>query len=371
MFALRTQRSLQWLTLVCLLGCGTELGNDDERSEAKVAQQAAPAPTIARRSLTVPVTVRGSGKASIHAEIFENESVAQGATLLDIHGPAATGRVWDPLTKALYDDPVQGARVRRVITIDMFGHGKSTVPSGLPRGMKFGDLTLDDNVAVIQQVIDSLIAQKLGPQMLVGHSMGSLAITAVQEALLKKGSSMAKLGITNVLLIAPMPSHGRPWELPESVSILEQFVTSDEALGITVTLTPNAWIAASFYDKKAKRVPNTPTPEFAAQAGYVAPEPAATLLQVAEISLPGIAAVNHRPTVRAGAFGPSSGTKIAVVSFSEDLLITPAEVRDFYVHLSGDPKGERYLAVTAPDAVHNITISNPNFVIDAMRSLFK
>jgi hypothetical protein len=159
--------------------------------------------------------------------------------------------------------------------------------------------------------------------------------------------------------------------VPESVSILEQFVVADEVQGITVTLSPNAWIAASFYDRKAKRVPNTPTPEFAEQAGYVAPEPAATLLQVAEISLPGLAPINRRPTVRAGAFGPNSGTKIAVVSFSEDLLITPAEVRDFYTHLSGDPNGARYLAVTAPDAVHNITISNPGFVIDAMRTLFK
>lgn len=371
MIFLMMQRRLIWLTLAFAIGCGVELDVSDA-DLATAMQQASAAPTITRRSLAIPVRIRANGRATIHAEIFENESTTlQAATLLDIHGPAATGRVWDPLTKALFADPAQGARVRRVITIDMFGHGKSTVPTGLPLGVKFGNLTLDDNVSVIQQVIDALRAQSLGPQMLVGHSMGALAITAVQEGLLRRNTSMAQLGISNVLLIAPMPSHGRPWVLPESVSILEQFVTSDDRLGITVTLPTQAWIASSFYDTKAQKVPGAPSIAEAEAAGYVAPEPAATLLQVAEIPLPGIAPLNNRPTVRAGAFGPNSGTKLAVVSFSQDLLISPAEVRDFYVHLSGDAKGERYLPVVAPDAVHNITISNPGFVIDAMRSLFK
>lgn len=372
MLACRRLLAHRWLPLLLLAGCADT--GQQNAIDQDLAQQAAPATgTSVRSTLSVPVTVLSTGTANINLVVFENPNVTAGATILDVHGLGSTGRVFDPLTQALYNDAEQGARVKRVITLDFVGHGGSSFPTGLPSDKNFGSLTLDDNVSVILQVMDALRAKSMGPQLVVGHSMGALALTAAQEKLLAQGSSFAKLGVTYVLAIAPIPSHGRPWTQPASAKPdqLTKYVVVDKEKGIYLSLPPDAWIQASFVDTKGKLAAGAPTAQQAVAAGYIGIEPVVTLLQLTEQTIPGGPPKMDRPTVRANAFSADNGTKFAVVSFSEDQLVQPADVRNYYEYLTGDTAGARFLAVTQPDAVHNMTISNPATVIQAMKVLFK
>ena len=382
MLACRRQQVLQWMSLVFAVGCGSVgCGSVDGQVDAleaddSLAQQAAApvgAVTPVVSSIEIPVSVLGTGKATIYARVFENPTVAQGATIFDVHGLASTGRVFDRLTQAMYNDPTQAARVKRVITIDMPGHGGSSFPTNLPRGTNFGSLSLDDNVNVILQCLDALRAKNMGPQLIVGHSMGALALSVAQQRLIEKGSSFAKIGVTYVLLIAPVPSHGQPWTQPSSAETqkLVPFVKVDTDKGIYIQLPPEEWILASFVDKTGKVTPAAPTPAQVVQLGYLAPEPIVTLMQLTESSIPGGPPKTDRPTVNPGVFADGSGTKLAVVSFSEDGLLLPSDVKAYYEHLTNDKTGFRFLAVSSPDAVHNMTISNPAHVIEAMKILFK
>ena len=375
--ASRIRLGTKWLSILSLVGAGVVGGCADATDVSETlpetggaAQQAAA--TQARSNLDLPVKLRGTGSATIRAVITENSAApAQGATLLDVHGLGTTGRVFDPLTGALFADPQQGPRVRRVITIDMVGHGGSTFPTGLPRGTNFGSLTIDDNVSVLRQVVEGLRAQSLGPQMIVGHSLGALTITALQQTLLNEGSNLSKLGISIALLIAPIPATGQPWTQPSTAeaSKLEPYFVVDNSKGIYLSVPADIWLQSSFSDRSGKRAANAPTAQQVTSAGYMGPEPVYTLLQVFETGFLTVPKRN-RPSVSAGAFAAANATRLAVVGFSEDQLVSAADARAYYTHLTGDTTGKNYLDITFPDAVHNMTIVNPSRVIDAMKVLF-
>jgi len=174
-------------------------------------------------------------------------------------------------------------------------------------------------------------------------------------------------------LIAPIPSHGLPWTQPSSAEAekIMPFVVIDPTKGLYVKLPPEKWIEASFVDKTGKLTAAAPTPKQVVDLGYLAIEPAVTLLQLTEGQIPNGPPVMNRPSVNPRVFDDKSGTKLAVVSFSEDGLLTQADVKNYYEHLTGDKTSFRYLAVNSSDAVHNMTISNPAHVIEAMKILFK
>lgn len=380
MLACTKHRVWQWMSLALAVGCGaTEATTDAHEIDDGLAQQAPAAPagpvTPVVSSQLLPVTVLGTGKANVYIKIFENPTITAGATIFDVHGLASTGRVFDPLTAGVWKDPAQASRVKRIITMDMPGHGGSSFPTNLPRDTNFGSLTLDDNVNVLLQVIDQLRAKNIGPSLVVGHSMGALTLTIAQQRLVDKGTSLAKLGITYVLLIAPIPSHGLPWTQPSDQELqkLTPFVKVDSAKGIYIDMPASEWIKASFVDKTGKITAKAPTVAQVDSLGYRAIEPALTVLQLSEQRLPidNAPPPMQRPTVNAGVFGPNSGTRLAVVSFSEDGLLLPSDVNNYYRHLTGDKTDFRYVAVKSSDAVHNMTISNPEFVLAAMQVLFK
>src|SRR5689334_3935282 len=103
------------------------------------------------------VAVRGTGSATIHGDIFNNPSGAGQTTVLAIHGFVEVGSMWKPFADAIFADPALGNKVKRIITLDMIGHGLSSMPT-LPTGTKFGNLLIEDNVSVIIQSIDILRA---------------------------------------------------------------------------------------------------------------------------------------------------------------------------------------------------------------------
>lgn len=120
-------------------------------------------------------------------------------------------------------------------------------------------------------------------------------------------------------------------------------------------------------------VPNAPTLEETLSRGYLGFEPFVTLAQLggAPIPLPtGGSFILPLPAVAAGAFAPSRGTLLALVSFSQDVLVPAINLGDLYTYLTNDTTGERYLPIVASDAVHGMLISNPAAIVRQARDLF-
>ena len=308
------------------------------------------------------VAVRGTGSATIHARVFNNPGNWYGATVLAVHGFTETANVWGPLADAMFEDHALRFAVRRVIALDMIGHGESSTPSGLPPGT-FGALTISDNVSVIIQSIDKLRAMGKGAAVIMGHSMGGLEVQATQEALLSQGSSLAKRGIFGAVLLASVPAAGQQWTRFGS-SDVTPFVVVDPVLGTYLSL-PDAVAqrAGGWTTLAGTLATNTPSVEQITAEGYNDIEPIVVALQLS--TTPPV----PRPSVREGAFALRNGTVLTVVSFSQDALTPAVDQQAMYVHLLGR-NGFLYRPIVAADAVHSMYISNPTGMLHALRDCF-
>jgi pimeloyl-ACP methyl ester carboxylesterase len=306
------------------------------------------------------VSLRG-GASEVCASVSTNPAALPvGATILAVHGFTETAATWEPLTAAMFADPLLRRIVKRVVAIDLPGHGASEAPTGLPGGL-FGDLTINDNVSVVIQSIDILRARGLGARVIMGHSMGGLAIQGVQEALLTANSSLAAHGVFGAILIASVPGAGLPWTQLRPPSDLTPFVQFTPALGTYLDIPPPLVKLGGGYTTLAGTL--TPdAPSDAQMFDYVGWEPITTALQLTgQIPLP-------RPGARQGAFALNKGTVLAVISFSQDVLTPAVDQDDLYLHLNGR-QGLLYRPVVAPNAVHNMHISNPAGVLTQLRNL--
>lgn len=308
------------------------------------------------------VNIRG-GQSEVCAAVFESSSpIARhvGATLLAVHGFTETAQTWEPLASAMFADKKLKHMVKRVIAIDLPGHATSEAPTGLPGGVLFGNLTINDNVGVVIQAIDILRAQGMSAQVIMGHSMGGLTVQGVQESLLAANSSLAKHGVFGAILFAPVPAGGQPWTQPPP-SDLSPFVVNDPALGTYLDVPPAiARIGGGFTTFAGTLVSRTPS--VAKMADYTGWEPITAALQLAgQIPLP-------RPSVREGAFSTRNGTVLMLVSFSQDVLTPQVDHDDLYRHLVGRP-GLLFRPIVAPEAVHSMFLTDPVGMLRELRDL--
>jgi len=307
------------------------------------------------------VDLRG-GTTKICADIHVNPKAPRsGNTILTVHGLTETAAAWQPLTRAIFADRLLGSKVRRVIAIDLPGHGDSPMPRDLP-GTLFGDLTIDDNVSVLIQSIQALNAVGLSSRTIIGHSMGGLEIQGAQGVLLASGSSLAKLGIRRALLLAPVPAGGQQFTQPPPAD-LSPFLIFDPALGTFLLFPPEfAPMAGGFTRPDGTLAAGTPSPDVI--AAFNGPEPLTTLLQLTDQLLPDL----PRPTVPRGGFALRNGTRLSVVSFSQDVLVSPDDLDDLYTFLIGR-RGLLFRAVDTPTAVHSMFIVDPEGLLRELRTL--
>lgn len=306
------------------------------------------------------VTLRGSGRAEIHAHHYDNPTAAGHLTILAVHGLAETGGTFEPLVSAIFADLRLATVVRRVVAIDLPGHGASSLPS-LPAPLRFTDLMIEDNVAVVMQSLAQLRSEGVGAQVIVGHSMGGLAVQAAQEALLEAGSSLVDHGVTSAILLAPVPGRGAAWTLGASPD-LSAFVIDDPQLGPYLDLAPDVFNAQSFSTLSGALVPNAPSAEAVRDNDWVGLEPITTLVELTGEHEP-----LWRPFVREHAFSLALGTQLAVVGFSQDILTPAVDQPELYRYLTGASEPHFFL-VDAADAVHGMFISNPQALVPVLHN---
>ncbi len=325
---------------------------------------------ITSGEVTFPVAVRGTGAATIAAHIFENPAHRGAMNVLAVHGLSETGFIFGALAQSIFADRALGRTVRRIVAIDLPGHGDSSAPTNLPAGVNFGDLTIEDEASVVIQSIDALRKLAIPPSVVVAHSMGGLEVQLAQQELLDEGSSLAAHGIFGAALLAPVPVADVPWVPPPSD--LTPFVVADPVLGTYVLLPPAAFIGLAFSTTSGTVATDAPTPAQVQAAGYVGAEPLAGALELIGATLPapdGGTITLQRPSASAGSLGAQHGTLTMVVSFSEDVLVPAQYLGPLYEYLTGDKHDLLYRPVVAPDAVHEMLISNPGGLLDAIRPM--
>jgi pimeloyl-ACP methyl ester carboxylesterase len=319
----------------------------------------------ATSDLSFEVQVRDTGSAQLHATIYAKHALV-GATWLAVPGLGENAATFENLASALLQvEPSVG----RIVALDPIGHGGSSFPEGLSDGAMFGDLTIEDSVSVLLQTIDQLRARGLGPNGIIGHSLGGLEIQAAQETLLAQGSSLANKGVRRALLLAPVPPHARPWDAPP-LPDLSSLVVQDPELGSYVTFPPEVWTSLAFSRRDGSLASDAPSSDEVQAQAYIGPEPLFTALQLLESPIPtseGSDPITFpRPSVREGAFAWALGTRLSVVGFEQDSLVPPADLADLYRYLASDPSGARYVEVSGLDAVHASYITEPAPIIAAL-----
>jgi pimeloyl-ACP methyl ester carboxylesterase len=310
------------------------------------------------------VVLRGTGSATIHASIYSNPQNKGVATVLAVHGFTERGTMFGPLADAIYADATLKLAVKRIVSIDLVAHGDSSPPT-LPSPLKYGDLTIEDNISVVIQAIDKLRAANIGPSVILGHSMGGLAIQGAQEALLAQNSSLAAHGVFGAILIAAVPNRGVNWTQPPADPSQNQFVVNDPVLGTILDLPVQAGYATGAFTTLAGT--NLTTPQLAAAFAtndWIAPEPITTVLELTGTN------PATRPFARQNAFASQNHTILTVLSFSQDVLAPAVDQPALYTYLTGRPStgNTLYRPIVTADAVHSMYLSNPAGLITALKN---
>jgi len=311
----------------------------------------------AQETIQLNVAVTG-GTAPVSVTVYTNPNAnAAAATVLAVHGYTETAAMWKPMKDALFAHPATKTRVKHFIALDLPGHGNSPIPT-LASG-QFGNLSIYDNVGVVIQTIDSLRARGLGPRILMGHSMGGLAIQSAQEQLLASGSKLSQHGVYRAILFAPVPVANITAWAPAAATLPSSYYRFDNGTYIVIDAVGSLYGGGFSTSASTPSMPVITPAAFALDHNsLIGAEPFVTAGQ-----LVGAIPQLPRPSAREGAFAPlQNGTLLTIVGFSEDIL-TPVSLQPaLYKHLLGR-NGVMYQEVVAPDAVHSMVITNPQGIL--------
>jgi pimeloyl-ACP methyl ester carboxylesterase len=308
------------------------------------------------------VPLRPGVTVDLHLAVFVNEarqpaSCASENVVLAVPGFAHTAATWGPYASARFADPAQHACA--VIALDMPGHGLS----GLPEGISFGELTLDDYATALLAVLGSFADAPAAPSILVGHSQGGLVIQMAQQRLVAGASSLRQAGIREVQLLAPAPPAGLPWSFVDSGAATgllgALLILGDPVLGSHASVPPALWPTLFFSNLAGQVAPGAPTPAEVAANGYNAPAPLFASLQL--VGAPPFA----RPSISAGIFAGRHRTRLSVVNFAQDPLIRPEEGQAIMQHLTDGQSARAFTLIQGEFAVHDLYLSDPAALLRA------
>ena len=310
---------------------------------------------------------------SVNINVYINEKrplLGGSTTVFGIHGWCANSNYWKPFAEAFFESD-QGSKVANFLAIDLPGHGASA----MPEGKLFGEMTDEDYVECIFQVLKQL-PKDLSPKVLFAHSQGGLVAQMLQNKLISGQSSLGKeFGIKQAILLSPAYSkvidangrlHTIPWAFaPVAGEGLPNFVVQDDPeKGTHVKLSDEVWGTFLFLvfndDPENPFVPATkaPSPETIAANGWNSPEPYGTTGQLIEA-----------PTVNAGIFAPDKKTSLTLVNYKQDACYIASEHKQLFSLLTGIDdidSSPGFIVIDDPNAGHECHCIIPQVVVNAL-----
>lgn len=311
------------------------------------------------------VGLRPGVTADIHVTVFTNDNQpCFGKTVFAVHGMTHTAATWQPLAEALFERSDIVVDVCRVVAIDLPGHGES----GLPAGMLFGDLALEDYVLAIINTLALLGGEGIYAQTIMGHSMGGLLVQMVQDALIAQGGSLFEyFGIVRAVLLASSMPREIPNEFADGGSggtLMEPFIVFTPERGLHIDGPEIAFIMFFFTNSLGEIVSTAPSVVEVATNGYSSPEALVAGMQV--FGVPPL----QRASVNADIFGLDHGTLLHVVTMSNDMGFVREEGEMMFEHLVDCELFSQFTVVDDIEAIHDTHISDPDMMLDSM-SVFR
>jgi len=321
--------------------------------------------------ITLPdIAIRADVNADVNVHVTANtdESCRHSDTNMDgtfvvIHGITHTAATWGPFTEAVIKRSGKEKPVCNILAIDLPGHGKS----GLPGNMLYGDLSFEDYVESVKGTLAKLTAIGYRVGNLIGFSHAGYMLQLVQQSLLDEGSSLRQAyGVRNTIFFASSLPTPLAWPFADSgagADFITQFYRFDPVLGTNVDIPDDVWPSLWFVNAAGKLVSGAPTPELVTAKGYNAAESAVIVSQL--LAVPPYV----RPSVRAGVYAKRYGTELMLVTYSNDIYISPEESKTLYLHLTEDPSYAGYLLIEDETAVHDFHMAQPAKLVRILRRM--
>ncbi len=154
-------------------------------------------------------------------QVREDGPANDATALLLVHTFAGSIRAWDPIVELLAGD-------RRVVRVDLLGHGGSDKP--------YDGYTMDDQAATVCEVLDQLDIDRV---VAVGHSGGGDIVVAMIEHHPERVVAAALLATPPNLTYVHLPVTARLFSTPLLGGVLWKF-TTDKMIrdGLTKTFAP-------------------------------------------------------------------------------------------------------------------------------------
>lgn len=311
------------------------------------------------------VPFRPAASADIHVRVFVNESGPchdPRRTAFFIHGVNATAASWERLANAFFTGDSQ-EQLCLAAAIDHPGHGRS----GLPDGVLFGELMIQDYARTVMEVLGRLRHEGIRPTILIGHSQGTSTTQALQQMLREAGTNVReRYGVRDVVFLG---SQG-PRELRASFLLPEQDVADLIASLVTTTPERGTFVQGPapifqqlwFINLSLQLSSAAPSLQTIAAEGWNADVPLFATLQAA-----GQGGFDT-PSIDPGVFGPGSGSTLHFIDFADDPWSLTPRAREIYEYLTGDASLSGFVSLTDPEneAVHDYMISHPDVVRGAI-----
>ncbi|MFH0903748.1 MAG: hypothetical protein V1854_00985 [Methanobacteriota archaeon] len=344
----------------------------EQHQEQGQAQQA---PYILS-SITMNIEFRPGVTADINIPVYENplakhrgNSIVKGKVGYAGAGFAHSSASYEPLITALFKENLAaGARsaltdISMIFVPDMPGHGNSS----MPKGMLFGDLTLQDYANIDRLVLEGLTKNEelrkhgIKIDFAIFHSQHGLTAAMTQEQV-----NLKKYGIQYVILIAPAPPQQVNWSMLNRLdpySFLPYLVADNN--GMYFMLQPDAW--TGFFFTKPDGTLNSELPSQDEINRYNAKAPVTTTLQLVGLEIvsfnPPTFKVNNslRPYVSEGVF--RNGPRLWFIAYGSD-TIGKQDIDVISEILTGKKNGNKNI-ITIPGAVHDYHLTASGSVVVA------
>lgn len=310
------------------------------------------------------VEIRAGVTDDIHLHIRENPHAnCKPRAVLAIHGALGTATVFEPMADAIFASQPHSAQPCKFISMDLPGHGQSS----LPHGALLGDLSLEDYASAVIGTLFRLEWRGIQVKELVGHSMGGLVTELVQQKLVDHGTSLrGAFGIKRVVLLAPAMPSALPCafcESPASAALFGPYMGYDPVYGARLIAPDEVLRTMAWSRPDGSLAANAVTAEEIHKKGYNSPESLAALGQLTGAGPTG------RVDVDPGIFAKCFHTKLEMVTFENDTIVRPDEGAALDQYLTADDDLSRFTVLAGDNAVHGLPISDPVDVLDGLDEL--
>lgn len=347
-----------------LTGCGERVTDPAPSDGAELAVRDIAGPPRDASLFLEDVSLRPGVVADLHVRLFVNEALPCNdpkRTAFAIHGVNHTAASWERLAEAFFGGP-RRQQLCQIAALDQIGHGLS----GLPEGeLLFGEVLIQDYAQSVIAVLERLSRRGIRPGIVLAHSQGTLTTQTVQQMLADQGTSLAdRFRIRDAVLFGTQGPQEAPNAIPAGIdALVAALITTTPERGTFILGPPEVFQALWFSNLVGAPSSRTPTLEEIAQGGWAADAPLFAVLQNLE---GGGADFFPRPSVSAGVFGPSSGTRLQMIDFADDPFSLSPDAQAIYLHLTGDGSQSNFVTLTDPlelnEAIHGFQVTDPGRV---------